>query len=286
MNESPSRTAEVVCFFRASERAAPEDARIVDDPYATHFLGRPFKLALKGLGAVGARTWPLTLGLRSVVLARHRYIDEALLKAVDEAGIERLLLLGAGYDTRAWRLDLGGIPVFEVDHPATQRRKTRLAERHLPERPDLVRVPVDFEREDLHDRLVEDGFEPGAATFVVWEGVSMYLTREAVKGTLSSLAALCGAGSRLSMDFLQFPDAHDWESTFHRASPQALSVLGEPVSFVIHPEDLEPFAQRLGWDLIDVATSADLDERYVRGAERIYGPVFTVTLERRPSATP
>ncbi len=108
----------------------------------------------------------------------------------------------------------------------------------------------------------------------------MYLTREAVKGTLSALAKLCGPGSRLSMDFLAFPDRHDWASTFHRASPQLLSVLGESVSFVIHPEDVPGFAERLGWRVIDSATSEELDQRYVGGTHSIYGPMFTVTLER------
>lgn len=282
MRQSPSRTAEVVCLFRASERARPASDRIVDDPHAPLFLSAPFRALLRGTEIAGDWTWNLSIGLRGFVLARHRFIDDAIRAAADGPGFDRLLLLGAGYDSRPWRMAdvLDRTPIYAVDHPATQARKAAIADRELPPVPALTRVPVDFEREDLATRLVAEGFEPGARTFVVWEGVSMYLTREAVKGTLSALAALCGPGSRLSMDFLRFPDRHDWSATFHRASPQLLSVLGEPVSFVIHPEDVAPFAERLGWRQVDGATSEELDRRYVSGAHRIYGPMFTVTLER------
>lgn len=282
MRQTPSRTAEAVCFFRASEHRKPEGQRIVDDPHAETFLSPTFRALLKGVDLVGELAWTLSLGLRGFVLARHRWIDDALVAAAAAPGFDQVLLLGAGYDTRAWRLApvLGGRPVWEVDHPATQQRKARLADAHLPPLPALRRVAVDFEREDLSERLHQEGFRDGARTFVVWEGVSMYLTRDAVKGTLSSLAARCGPGSRLAMDLLAFPDQHDWSATFHRASPQLLSVLGEPVSFVIHPDDVAGFVERLGWRLVDAATSEQLDQRYVRGNERVYGTMHMALLER------
>ena len=88
------------------------------------------------------------------------------------------------------------------------------------------------------------------------------------------------------MDFLSFPDQHDWLSTFHRVSPQLLSLLGEPVSCVLHPQDVPAFVERLGWQVIDRATSGELADRYVGATEPVYGPMFTVTLERLPSASP
>ena len=155
----------------------------------------------------------MSIGLRGFVIARHRFIDDAL-TAATEQGIDQLVLLGAGYDTRAWRFAdvLGDTPVFEVDHPATGARKARIADAKLPEQPHIVRVPIDFQTQDLATRLRDEGFAPGKRTFVVWEGVSVYLMRDAVIGTLTSLAALCGPGSQLALDCLAFPDQPDWLS--------------------------------------------------------------------------
>ncbi len=286
MRQSPSRTAEAVCLCRASERVAPPDLRIVDDPFAARFLSPPFTALLKLSQALRDPPLPFEPGLRGYVLARHRYIDDALLDAAGR--VEQVLLLGAGYDARAWRFAhaLGGAALYEVDHPATQARKTAIARAHLPPRPALTWVPVDFERQALEDPVLGAGFARGAPTFVVWEGVSMYLTRRALRDTLAALARLCGPGSRLAMDFLSFPDRHDLASTVHRTAPQLLWILGEPVSFAIHPDDVPAFVAPLGWSVRDVATRDALDARYVHGRRRLYRPGFTATLVRRQAATP
>jgi len=278
MPVGPSRTAELVCFARASEALRPRDKRIVDDPYAHLFL-RPL-----GQSMLAGRRGPITLAgspaeLTTFVLCRHRVMDDRL-EAALAAGAEQVVVLGAGYDTRAWRFAdaLAGRPVWEVDFPATARRKKRLARSHVGELPatNLHLVEVDFERQSFADRLAAEGFIVGARTFFVWEGVSMYLTRRTVKETLDIMRGLGGDGSELVADFWFLVDASDPGSFVRRIQPNLLALLGEPVLFGIHPEDVSAFLERQGIVAREVIEAADLERRYLDGDTRRCYPAFYV----------
>jgi methyltransferase (TIGR00027 family) len=217
--------------------------------------------------------------LTTFVLCRHRAIDDRLAAALDD-GIEQVVVLGAGYDTRAWRFaeKLGGRPVWEVDFPATARRKEGLARRHAAELPatTLHRVAVDFEHESFAQRLEASGFAAGARTFFVWEGVSMYLTRRAVKESLDAMRRLGGAGSELVADFWYLVDAADSVSFLRRMQPNLLALLGEPVLFGIHPEDVGDFLARRQIEAREVLEASDLEARYLAGDSRRCYPAFYV----------
>ncbi len=272
----PSRTAESVCFLRAVEHARPPDARIVDDPFAARFLGPTMRLVLAtGLGPV------LLPSLATFVAARHRYIDDAL-RAALRTGIAQVVVLGAGYDARAWRFAdaLAGRPVFEVDHPATQRRKARLSAGLDVPPVDVRRVPVDFQVDRLDTALVEAGFVPGRPTFFAWEGVTMYLRREAVRTTLTTLHALGGAGSSLALDAWFLLDHPGLGGAWHRFAANLLSLVGEPITFSLHPEDAGPFLRAAGWAVRDLADAAELTRRYVRDGRGVYPADYVLLAER------
>lgn len=283
MRGSPSITAEVVCWMRAMERRRAIPARVLDDPLAEHFLGPILSAALVGaklsgdIGLAAERYFP---GLSAYIVARHRFIDDALLAA---GPVDQLLLLGAGYDTRAYRFaaQLGGARVFEVDHPATSSRKAQLVRTLGDTLPpvDVTRVEVDFETQALDERLLASGFARGRKTFVVWEGVSMYLTRRAIEGTLDLLHALTGPGSRVAMDYWFLLDSPDLRATAHRLEPQLLSFLGEPVTFGIHPEDVGGFLGRRGYRVVELADAAQLEARYIRDGRKIYPANYVVVAE-------
>jgi methyltransferase (TIGR00027 family) len=272
---APSQTAEAVCLMRATEQRRPPEERILDDPYARLFLGRLSRAALASweasgkLGEVAARLSP---GLAAYVLTRHRFIDDCLGRAL-ESDVEQVVLLGAGYDSRAYRFAaaLEGRPVFEVDFPATSRRKARILARCAEKLPRAVvcRVEIDFEKDSLEDRLGEAGFHKGARAFFVWEGVSMYLTRTAVKATLTTIRDITAPLSELAMDFWYLLDTPDLLTTAYRMSANLLSLVGEPVTFGIHPEDVAPFLERLGYRVLDLADSNALERRYIRDGRRV-----------------
>jgi methyltransferase (TIGR00027 family) len=150
-----------------------------------------------------------------VVVPRTVAIDEAL-----RAGMTgQFVILGAGLDTRAWRLpELARTDVWEVDHPASQQdKRARLAEAahvlrgpdesddlasELPSTARLVRfTPVDFAVDDLGAELDAAGHDPSAPTTWLWEGVVPYLTRDEVRATVAALAARTAPGSALVVNY-------------------------------------------------------------------------------------
>ncbi len=263
--------------MRASDQRRAADRRIVDDPYARFFLGPWLRGALASLertGRLGEQSERLFPNLTTYVLTRHRFIDDCLAAALARGRVDQLVLLGAGYDTRAYRFaePLAGRATFEVDYPATGDRKQRLVKRRADELPGarVVRVPIDFQAQALGERLVSEGFRRGARTFWVWEGVAPYLTRAAVKATLATIRELSAAGSELAMDYWFLLDSPAAIATAVRMSSQLLSILGEPVTFGLDPDDAPDFMRRAGFRTVDLALPADLEARYVRDGRRVY----------------
>ena len=267
--ERPSTTAQWTATVRALELDRPEPDRIVSDPFAPVFLTAAFRGLLESL-RLGA---PLVrraerhelAGLSAFVLLRHRFIDEQLRCALAD-GAEQVVVLGAGYDSRAYRFadELRGRPVHEVDLPPLSRRKAEIVSAH----PDLFaantirRVEIDFRTESLADRLLDRGFTVGVRTFVIWEGVSMYLSRLAVSATLGTLREICGAGSRLAMDFWhELAGRHPYDQV-RRAAARAVRLVGEPVTFGLAPDAAPAFLARHGFTALDVAPAAELVARY------------------------
>ena len=167
--------------------------RDVSEPLA-RASRRPLELALPAIDLAERNS---TTGLSTYVLCRHRFIDDHLCDALDD-GVEQVIILGAGYDSRAYRFatQLDGRPVFEVDLPPLSRRKAAIVAAH-PEHfghTAIRRVEIDFRTQSLEQQLDAAGFTVGLPSFVVWEGVAPYLSPEAVDETLVALGELCGAG--------------------------------------------------------------------------------------------
>jgi methyltransferase (TIGR00027 family) len=133
-----------------------------------------------------------------VVAPRTVVIDIAVSGALERGEDWQVVLLGAGLDARPWRLAaLRGIPVFSVDHPASQADLRRRAE-GLPDPVcDLRLVAADLAQDPLGSLLSAAGHDPLLPTAWVWEGVIPYLSREQVSATLDALTGISAAGSIL-----------------------------------------------------------------------------------------
>lgn len=267
-SDRPSSTAQWTILGRALELNRSE--RIVTDEYAPVFLSGPSRMLLRALTASGpvlrsAERFSLA-GLATSGLCRHRFIDEHLLAALPE--VEQVMILGAGYDTRAYRFasEIGARPVYEVDLPPLSRRKAAL----VAARPDLFghasvhRVEIDFREQSLPERLAGSGFRPGAPTFVAWEGVSMYLTGDAVNATLAALASVCGPGSVLAMDFWQRVGGPAWRQVRMRAE-RGMDLLGEPIGFAIPAAAVGELFAAHGFAVVDLAEAEEMTSRYATG---------------------
>ena len=170
VNEAtPSRTALRVALRRAAHQLY--DAPLVfKDPLAVPILGDKYADELRRIPMQPERGF--AVGLRSFLVARSRYAEENLARAVD-MGMRQYVLLGAGLDTFGCRNPYAGLRVFEVDHPATQAWKRDLLGRSgIPVPESLTFAPVDFENQMLSAQLAAAGFDFDAPAFFGWLGRS------------------------------------------------------------------------------------------------------------------
>ena len=183
--------------------------------------------------------------------------------------VDAVVILGAGYDTRAFRLpELAGIPVCEVDQPSNTARRSATLRRTFGRIPsDITLLPIDFETDDLADRLQRAGFGPQRRTFYVWEAVTQYLTEDAVRGTLRYLSQ-APAGSRLAFtfvrqDFLNGQNRYGADPAFRQFV--AKSSLWR---FGLHPAEVSAFLAEYGWRELDQVGPTEYEQRYLRPAGR------------------
>ena len=200
----PSRTALMIARQRAAHQVL-DHGSILSDPFAMKILREDEKDVLQF-----ATTHPLASIGRLFTAARSRIAEDALSRAV-ERGIRQIVILGAGLDTFALRNPHGAqLRIYEVDHPATQAgKRERLAEAQIALPPWLIFAPVDFERDDLGEKLVAAGFQQHAPAFFTWLGVVPYLTQDAIGRTLDYISSI--PNSEAVFDYLEPPEAFSEE---------------------------------------------------------------------------
>jgi methyltransferase (TIGR00027 family) len=171
---------------------------------------------------------PRPTAMSAMVGARCEFLDEAIL---DHApGSAQVVILGAGWDTRAYGLlERRDATLFEVDAPATQAVKRAAIDKTGLDASHVTFVSCDFNQQSWLEALKEHGFDPEKRTFILWEGVTMYLAEHAIQSTLRAVSTL-PAGSRIAFDFL----SREWlEGTLagKMARRSAQATYGEPFTF-------------------------------------------------------
>ncbi|HET7455063.1 MAG TPA: SAM-dependent methyltransferase [Solirubrobacterales bacterium] len=143
-------------------------------------------------------------GIYGFGLARAKHMDRVLREEI-EVGIDSLVILGAGYDTRAYRLraELADVRVFEVDNSATSRDKRRRVGKVLGAPPGNVSfVEADLARDGVGQRLTASGYDATDRTLFLLCGVSMYLSAEAMASLLDEIGAHKNERTSLLFDFV------------------------------------------------------------------------------------
>jgi len=254
-----SRTAESMALFRALESARAEGSRLFADPFAAYFLSLSMRCAVglaarypfvhAGLTRFIDQRWP---GARPSGVARTVLIDQAFREAL-ASGVEQVAILGAGYDSRAYRIDeLNGIKVFEVDRGETQRlKRRRLSRIPHPVPSEVAFVEMDFLRQTLPEALASAGFRSSIKSFFIWEGVSHYLDSCAVD-SIMRFVGRCAAKSRIAFTYID-RGLLDGSKAFS-VSPNVLRLLeraGEPWKFGFDPAELPFYLSVRGLKLIE-----------------------------------
>jgi methyltransferase (TIGR00027 family) len=273
MQKTGSYTAGLVALYRAIESSRSPSTRLFEDALAPAFLGWRFRcaLGLSRLPVVGAAfPWSLVdghwAGPRGTVAVRTRYIDDVLGDALRD-GVDQVVILGAGFDCRAYRLPgIDRVRVFEVDHPATQARKTAVVRRRLGAVPGHVAmVAIDFTTRSLEAVMPGAGYRRGARTFFICEGVTHYLSASDIDGLFRFVVGSAASGSRMIFTYIHramlegavaFAGAANTLATVRRA--------GEPYTFGFDPDDLPQQLAAHRLRLIEEVGPTDYRERYLR----------------------
>jgi len=261
-------------LIAAVEQTYPCEQRLIHDHLAARFLPFINRLTLRACrshllrdGFIN-RSNRRSPGVWGGVLCRKRYADDAVTVAIDD-GLGQVVILGAGLDTRAYRLVAPrGIAAFEVDLPDNIAYKRHRLERLYGCVPaGVALVPVDFETGDLGHALGKRGFRLGRPAMFVWEAVTQYLTEHAVRRTLMSLSR-AAPGSRLvftyvRQDFLSGARLDGAQNLF-----EDFVTRRRLWRFGMVPEQVAPMLREYGWHEREQLGRAEFTRRYLDHVRR------------------
>jgi methyltransferase (TIGR00027 family) len=275
MRKGPSQTAEYAAAGRAIESIKPEDERICYDPYAIHFIGKEFLRYFELLSrnpesakAIMGQFERLYPGVYNSTVARVRYFDD-FVRTSAENGLEQLVILGSGYDTRAYRIEklIENVKVYEVDHPDTQSVKMEKIKEIFGSLPDHVAyVPVDFGTEYLGQRLIEQGYNRSQKTLFIMEGLTLYIPPKAVDDILSFIVKNSAKGSAVIFDY--FPESLVNGTCALEVGKNLRNFVEqykESFQFGIKEGTVETFLAQRGFSQIKNVTSEDFKRAYFHG---------------------
>jgi len=274
MANQAAQTAYGPMSIVVAEQYYPDQQRLVQDKLALHFLPPGLKILARLARWSPVRNLIFNLsetrarGIWGGVLCRKRYIDDKLLEAASD-GLQAVVILGAGLDTRAYRpAILGTLPVFEVDLPeniAYKRAKLQAVYGGLPAH--VALVPLDFDHQDLMSGLGQHGYQAEYKSFFIWEAVTQYLSQAGVQKTLRSLAQ-AKAGSRLvftyiCQDFIDGTDHHGLEALY--AAYRGKNPLWH---FGLAPGQVATFLEPCSWKELEQVGSQEYTARYLEPVGR------------------
>lgn len=249
-----SQTALFVTFMRAVAYQSPRN-NILRDPYAEKFLPWFMRRPIKRKSFIKlAETIFRRNRIGNNVLIRARYAENELQKCIDQ-GVKQYVILGAGWDSFVFRRPdlLENLQVFELDFPATQERKRKKLEQlglALPENVHLT--PIDFETTSISEALSNSSFDPKQPTFVTWQGVTYYLTMEAIESVFDNLGNYCQNELNVVLDYVDDKYFENWKKSRHtRRLHYAVSIVGEPFKSGFNPQTFPDWLKDRGYELLE-----------------------------------
>ncbi len=266
-------TAQGVAKQRLIESLAKPDRRIIYDPYAKNFVlgANIIKLMGHRLSVwLGNKIIP---GMHEHLISRTRYIDDLIEKSTF-ANIEQYVILGAGYDSRAHRLKLPSkLKIFEVDQSEVQELKRLRLPDNMPNRESITYVGMDFNHQSLKEELINVGFDQNKSTIFTLEGVSQYISREALDATLKEVADLNpNSNSKIFISYVNKLLKEDSKACFGKgySKPEkavsfitnSAAKMGEPWISFYSAEEIESILSQNNFTLIENKTLADLNSKY------------------------
>jgi len=257
----------------AIEQSFPKEQRIIEDGLASRILPVVMQTFVKLMTLTPIRNWMIRAtekdlpGIWSCMMCRKRYIDEKLTNSVNQ--INAVVNLGAGYDTRIYRLQfLSVIPIWEVDQLENIQTKQIRLRKLFGKIPSYVKlIAIDFDHEKINQVLESKGYNSNKKTFFIMEAVTQYLTDAGIKSTFDFLAG-AAPGSLLTFtyirkDFLNGQKFYGWEKGYKKY------IIEEKIwIFGLNPEEWPNFLKQYGWKVKEDIGFEELAEKYVKPTGR------------------
>ncbi len=280
MKGHASLTAEYMALFRTLESIRPASSRLFCDPFAPLFL-HGWRRWIYGVARCGAGRrlveWLIdrqSPGARAAGIARTKWIDDEVTRALETCS--QLVFLGAGFDTRAYRLPAAErVQTFELDYAATSLAKQAMLAKAIQSLSNQVHfIGIDFNTQSVADVLSSAGFDKTRPTCFIWEGVTNYLSAEAVDGVLQQIAQAAG-GSIVLFTYVH-RGVLDEPAAFFGAERllSRLHAYGEPWTFGLYPEEIEQYLAARNLRLVRDLSIADVWQRAGRPGSEMRGYEF------------
>ncbi len=265
--QTVSRTALGAAICRLIEQYQPESTRLFNDPVVKDMIGTPLRIAMQ-IPAMRRltvqQTDSYTPGIFGGQICRTRYLDEVVQSAFAD-GIGQLVILGAGLDTRPYRLaGMNHVKAFEVDLPWVQAEKKKRVQQHLGRLPENVTfIPTDFDSQTLDAVFAGTAFDATRPVVFIWEGVTQYITAQAVQSTLAFIGK-SAPGSVVAFTYV-LKSVIERRSTIPGADKMLdLVAKSAPWVFGLDPLDVEPFIKPFHLTLKADIGSAEYQAKYLK----------------------
>jgi len=187
-------TAKLIVGLRAMEQEKPLEQRRFEDPYAIMLAGKH--------GITLAKRFSIaTPQLQNMIASRTQDLDNELLSFAKKTDTCNVINIGAGYDSRLWRLRIDNAIVYDLDLPIMLHERKELFTGNNNKA--INYVDIDLENHSIHKTLLKQGsYNPDLPTFVIWEGGSMYFTQDKISQMLTDIRSLMNKESLFWFDYV------------------------------------------------------------------------------------
>jgi methyltransferase (TIGR00027 family) len=270
-SEGVGNTALGAAVCRLIEQYQPAETRLFNDPVVKDLVGAPLRIAMQIApmrSLTVNQTNAVAKGLYGAQVCRARFIDDTVQNAL-ASGIGQLVILGAGLDTRPYRLKgVDKVKVFEVDLPSVQNNKKNQLQKHLGRLPSNVTfIPIDFDTQTLDTAFTGTAFDISKPAVFIWEGVTQYISEAAVRQTLSFVGK-SAPGSVIVFTYVlksvverrsDIPGAGKMMDRVSRSAPWV---------FGLEPADIKDYLQPFHLSLVIDVGNKEYQEKYLQPLHR------------------
>jgi methyltransferase (TIGR00027 family) len=267
-----SRTAEFTCMYRAASYRETRECYKGTDHIAYILVPGFVKLLLRFPRVCQLYNIYLApKGIYEYVNARTKYIDSVFMDVLEQ-GFDQIVIFGAGFDSRAQRLSKLNkkSKIFELDTPITQEDKLNgFTEKNIMIPENLIYIPINFIQESLADKLTAAGFEKNQKTLFLLEGVTMYLSDDAIDKTFTFIQDVAGKGSWVVFDYI-YAGVLRQENKYYGEKDifKTVAKAGEAWSFALEEGEIESFLRKYDFNLKSGRGNCRKDKRYTQHRDR------------------